>query len=254
MSELKILPSPDVTKEISGGFLVPIHDTHLGKWQIEEDKLDHDNFLPPLVCAELNEGDVIIDLGAFNGDHSIAYSRKVGEKGIVMAVEAGELAFHCLKHNAGLFEHKNVFPLHSCISDFCGESVTHSTSENLGASVATLIPREKLVEGERYLMTVTVDYLASLVQKPINFIKMDIEGWEVKALIGASHTLKNNKPKMLIEVNQEALKNQGSTPGDIFAILKMMGYEWKIVQPECKLGDPMFDILCTPSETGVSRF
>lgn len=236
------------TQTITGGFLVPNKDSHLGAWQIQEDRLDHDNFLPPFVCSKLKEGNVVIDLGAFDGDHSIAYSKAVGAGGIVIAVEAGAFAFECLKHNAGLFEHKNVFPLHSAISDFCGESIVHNSNENLGASVCTLVERDKLVEGEKYLMTVTIDYLASLCARKIDFIKMDIEGWETKALIGGSKTLRDHKPLMLIEINEGALKNQGSKALEIYEILMLQGYEWEIVQPECTVDSAQFDIFCHPKK------
>lgn len=237
------------TQTITGGYLVPLKDSHLGAWQIEEDRLDHDNFLPPFVVSKLREGNCVLDLGSFNGDHAIAYSKAVGPTGIVIAVEAGSLAFECLKHNAGLFEHKNVFPLHSAISDFCGESISHTQNDNLGASVCTLVERDKLVEGEKYLMTVTIDYIASLQEgRKINFIKIDCEGWETKALIGGSKTLRDHKPQMLIEINEGALKAQGSTAIEIYEILTLQNYEWEIVQPECTVDSPQFDIFCYPKK------
>ena len=60
--------------EIEGGFKVPA-DTHLGHWQQETNKLDHDNFLPPLVCSHLKAGGVVIDCGAFRSEE-----RRVGKE------------------------------------------------------------------------------------------------------------------------------------------------------------------------------
>lgn len=231
------------TQIIRGGFMVPI-DTHLGKWQIEEQKLDHDNFLPPLVCSHLKDGQCIIDCGAFNGDHSIAYSRAVGKNGMVIAVEPGSLAYECLKHNVPLFPFKNTFALQSAVSEECGESVSHFTNENLGGSTCQVVDNKKRKEGEKYLLTVTIDYLAHQAERKIDFIKMDIEGFEAKALLGAIHTLKKDKPGLLIEVNSGALMLQGDTQEDIFAILDYHSYRWEIAQPDCKLSDPQFDLLC----------
>lgn len=234
-----------ITKE---GWAVAEGDSHISKWIEEIGDLQHDLFLPPFVVSKLKQGDCVIDLGANLGSHSIAYSKAVGAAGIVIAVEAGQLAFECLKHNAGLFQHKNVFPLHSAVSDFCGESISHTQNDNLGASVCTLVERDKLVEGEKYLMTVTIDYLASLCAKKIDFIKMDVEGWEVKALIGGAKTLRDHKPQMMIEINEGALKAQGSKPADILEILILNNYTYEIVQPESKWGDPQFDIFCKPKK------
>lgn len=241
------------TKEITGGFLVPLNDSHLGKWQIEEDKLDHDNFLPPFVVSKLKQSHCVLDIGAFNGDHTIAYSKAVGPEGLIIAVEAGQLAFSCLTHNVKLFEHKNVFSIHAAVSEFCGESIAHTVNENLGASVVNVISRENLIKGEKYLLTVTIDYLATLSKRKINFIKLDIEGFEVKALIGGSKCLRDDKPQMLIEVNEVALKNQGSSPEELMEVLLYHGYHWDIVQPDLTVTAPQFDIFCQPNESKIIR-
>jgi FkbM family methyltransferase len=43
-----------------------------------------------------------------------------------------------------------------------------------------------------------------LPNEAITFIKMDLEGWEIKALYGAEQTIKNNKPKLAIAVYHAA--------------------------------------------------
>jgi hypothetical protein len=87
--------------------------------------------------------------------------------------------------------------------------------------------------------------LDSLRLEP-DFIKLDIEGCEVKALKGAEQTILKHKPKMVIEVNHEALRRQGSYPGEIFGWLKDHGYQWSIMQENMGRTDPMYDILCLP--------
>lgn len=232
------------TKEITGGFLVPANDSHISAWQIESDRLDHDRHLHDYVAGKLKLGDCMLDLGAYDGDSCFQPSKIVGPDGLIMAVEAGSLAFSCLKHNVELFETRNVFPIHAAISEHCGESSSHIENVNLGASVVNVVPRESLVKGEKYLLTITIDYLMNLSKRKINFIKLDIEGFEVKALIGGSKCLQNDKPKMLIEVNEVALKNQGSSPEELMEALLYFGYHWEIVQPEAKVGDAQFDIFC----------
>ena len=43
---------------------------------------------------------------------------------------------------------------------------------------------------------ITVDDLVG--EKPVSYIKMDVEGEELKAILGAEETIVRNKPKMLI--------------------------------------------------------
>lgn len=232
------------TQIIVGGFMVPKNDTHLSVWAVETQRLDHDRFLTPFACEFIHEGDVVIDAGACFGDHTIAYSKAVGDKGQVVAIEAGPV-FECLKHNVGLFPNKNTYALHAALSETCGESVQHLSNENIGASICQDVPKDKLVKGNKYLLTVTLDYIAQELEKRVDFIKLDIEGYECKALIGATRTLKD-KPKMLIEVNEAALMLQGDTVQDLCTILAMNNYEWKIVQPQCTETSPIYDILATP--------
>lgn len=236
----------ELTTVIRGGFLVPnpSSDSHISTWQIQEQKLDHDSHTPNLVCEHLKPSQTCLDLGAFNGDHSICYNRALGPTGHLVSVEAGKLAFECLKFNSALFQHPRcIFPLHAAISDTCGQSVSWNGNSNLGASTCQDV--EKLVEGRTYLLTVTIDYIAQQLERKIDFIKLDIEGYECKALIGATRVLKD-RPKMLIEVNEAALMLQGDTVQDLCTILAMNNYEWKIVQPQCVETDPIYDILCTP--------
>lgn len=240
------METESLTQTIEGGYLVPSKDSHLGAWQLQCGKLDHDEFLPPLVCSHLKRRDFVIDAGAFNGDHSIAYSRILGPDGMIISVEGGSLAFSMLKHNVSLFPDHNTYALQACVSDKDGDIIGHSTNDNLGASICNQIIDPK--EGEKYIRSVTIDFLVIQAQRPLNFLKLDIEGWECKALLGASRTLKNDRPKMLIECNPAALERQGDSLEDVLAILAYHEYDWEIVQPECQLSDPQFDILCKPRE------
>lgn len=233
------------TQIIVGGFMVPKNDTHLSVWAVETQRLDHDRFLTPFACEFINEGDVVIDAGACFGDHTIAYSKAVGDKGQVVAVEAGPV-FECLKHNVGLFPNKNTYALHAALSETCGESVQHISCENVGASICQDVPKNKLVEGNKYLLTVTLDYIAQELEKRVSFCKLDIEGYEARALVGGARLLRDHKPKLLIELNSAALMLQGDCPNDIYTILELNNYEWKIVQPQCTETSPIFDILATP--------
>lgn len=231
--------------QTSKGWNVINGDSHYSKWIEENGKLE-DNFLAPLVADHLKEGDLVLDLGACYGDHSICYSRAVGKDGMVIAVEAGKMTFECLKSNIEQFPFKNVFPIHTCISEVCGNSISHETNTNIGASICKEVRDENRVVGHSYLMTTTIDFLVHQAQRKCNFIKMDIEGWELKALIGGNKTLREDKPGLLIEINPGALMLQGDTAEDIFELLDMVGYSWRIAQPEAKLGDPMLDIICFP--------
>ena len=227
------------------GWAIGDTDTHIGKWVEDSGKLAHDDFLIPLACSHIKAGDCVIDAGANVGSHTFAYSSKVGKEGTVIAIEPGKVACECLLHNIALFPNNNVMPVKAAISDLDGQTVEHMPSDNLGASVCN--PVQTKIPGNFYLLTVTLDFIASQIGKPINFIKLDIEGWETDALIGASRILRDHKPTLLIEVNRGALENQGSSVKELLEVLHHNQYVYSICQPDCDMASPQFDILATPA-------
>lgn len=57
---------------------------------------------------------------------------------------------------------------------------------------------EKFVSDENNECEMTLDRLQEIIEEKIDFIKMDIEGAEIKALTGAKQLLKNNKDLKLV--------------------------------------------------------
>lgn len=52
--------------------------------------------------------------------------------------------------------------------------------------------------------TINVTTLDMAINEPVSFIKMDIEGWEMKALYGCARHIKEDKPKLAISVYHSA--------------------------------------------------
>ena len=57
--------------------------------------------------------------------------------------------------------------------------------------------------------SITIDEVCKNLNK-LNFIKIDIEGAELKALKGAEKTLNNYKPKLSLEVDQHSFDHINS--------------------------------------------
>lgn len=231
---------PPGVKELKNGLWVIEGDTHISKWIEQQDRLDHDQNSLPFILPLIKEGDVVVDAGAFVGDHTIAYSKAVGKTGIVHAFEPNPVAYQCLMHN--LRGCSNVICHDVGLSNVSGSVPLSGNNNNHGGCYI----------GEHMkLADVPVQSLDEWFYcAKIDLIKFDIEGSEVEALIGAQKLIERCHPTMVIEVNQVALERQGNTVGQLFAILESHGYEWKIMQENCCATDPMYDIICahTPPE------
>lgn len=212
-------------KILDNGIAVIEGDTHISRWVEEEGRLDHDQNSLPIILEHIKEGDWVVDGGAFIGDHTRAYLDRVKNSGRVFAFEPNPKAFECLVHNC---------PEARCepfgLSDLDG-GAGMLENENSGAS--------KLVNGDSVMLVRLDDYKLP----KLDFLKLDVEGYELKALRGAEETIDIHRPVMWIEINKGALNDQGVEPKDVIKFALDYGYE---VIPYPDEGGPQYDILCIP--------
>jgi hypothetical protein len=109
-------------------------------------------------------------------------------------------------------------------------------SENKNAGVGRLL---RDTPTEIQIKTITLD---SLQLSALDFLKIDVEGYEVGVLEGAALTIKKYRPKMWIEINVSALDQQGKTARDIENFLTELNYTYAAF-PE--IGE-QYDLLCIP--------
>lgn len=211
-------------------------DTHIGKWVQESGRLDHDAGIGDLIVPLLQSHFYVVDGGANIGTHTIRYAAAV-PAGNVYAFEPNPEAFICLKHN--LRNYGNTECLHYGLSNTV-ESPTLLQDQNVGGS--HLVRREGMCDGKALCIT-----LDSMQLPRCDFIKLDVEGWELFALQGATETIQKHRPTMLIEMNMGTLARNGVTYQDIFEFLSQMGYEWKPFAQDVDLNhEPQYDLLATP--------
>lgn len=217
---------------------------------VETEGLAHDKFLIPLACENIPniESCIVIDVGANIGTHSISYAKRIAPlNGTLICIEAGATAFECLKHNAEKFESKTL--LFNCAaSDIHGGTAEHTVNEvNVGGSVVGEEKNE--IVSSNTVRTITIDGLLSdgKIDLPVSFIKIDVEGYEFKVLLGAYETLKKHRPIILMEMNSFRLQEAGSSYVQIYDWLLKENYAWRICEPESKGGDLVYNILCWPN-------
>ena len=206
-------------------------DTHLGKWIIENERLDHDRSTLPLLDEFIHRGFTVVDIGAFIGDHTIYYAQRVGSRGSVYAFEPNPQAFQCLEYN--MKGKENVVCFNRGVSNK-RHKIGLAHDLNAGATHA-------IAEGD--IQCVALD---EINLPECDFIKIDCEGMEVKALLGATLTIKKFAPVMLIEVNEHALERQGESRASLLALLDSMGYEYRNLYKNESIEGAQVDIICTP--------
>ncbi len=144
-----------------------------------------------------NYGDIVVDIGAHIGLYSLIGSKRVGEKGKIIAIEPHPSNFEILNRNIQLNQFTNIITLNCAIYDKNMRMRLYSTDVSGFSGHHSLILKraEKFIEVNAY----TLDYiLQSLGIMEVNWIKIDVEGAEFEVLQGAQDILANSKDLSLI--------------------------------------------------------
>ena len=147
---------------------------------------------------KVNQGDFVIDGGACWGDTSLYFADKVGAKGKVYAFEFVKDNLTILKKNIDLNKHleNRIELVENALWDISGEVLEFSPR---GPSTWLGVVKKNVIAQQA--STLTIDDLVEEKRIPkIDFIKMDIEGSELPALIGAKKTIQEFKPKLAISI------------------------------------------------------
>ena len=158
------------------------------------------------LTRELKPGDVFYDVGANAGFFSLLGSKRVGQKGHVFAFEPLPENIKTLKGNLQLNDIQNCTVVEAAVSDSVG---TVRFSPGPHSSMAHIAQQGSDGQELMLLRAVTLDEFASTSPVP-DFIKMDIEGAEIRALHGSEGILEGAcPPKLMIEFHGEGLREQG---------------------------------------------
>ena len=143
----------------------------------------------------LEKGDTVFDIGAFKGDTAIFFADAVGREGMVYSFEPVKSNYDYLVKNIKLNGLQDIVtPVNKGCSDKSG--VLKLVSAESGTPWSFLSEEEDTDEEAE--VTSLDDFVASNNINKLDFIKMDVEGWEYKVILGARNTIKRLKPKFAI--------------------------------------------------------
>lgn len=173
----------------------------------------------------VNKGMVIADVGANFGYYTILCSKIVGNAGKVFAFEPSR------KFRERLVDH---IRRNNCTNvDVIGEGLSNKKETRrlfVGGDSASLYYWGSDARNADWEQ-VDFDTFDAFVRREkierLDFVKVDIDGHEIRFLEGAKKSLRTMKPVILIECNQLSLQKAGSDVDDLFAALRSLGYEFR---------------------------
>jgi FkbM family methyltransferase len=172
---------------------------------------------------------VVFDVGAHSGQFTKLFAR-IAANGQIYAVEPGSYARSILRMVVWLHGLSNVAVLPMAFGAASGlETLTLPIKQrsSLGFGLAHLgaaQERWRAVAQELVSLTTLDTVVAALELDRVDFIKADIEGWELHLLRGGEHALRRFRPRLMIELAGEHLARAGDRLDDAFAFLSELGY------------------------------
>lgn len=171
----------------------------------------------------LKDGDTFLDVGGNIGIFSLNAAKIVGKEGRVYAFEAFKPNYEKFFQHLSVNHFNNVTLEHLAVADHNDyiEILYNERYGNIGMASSYL---EHFTAKEKVKSIVLDDYIKNQQITKIDLIKIDIEGGEFSALQGVQGILTYYKPKIIIEINNIALKSSSHSEEELIHLLVEKGY------------------------------
>lgn len=176
----------------------------------------------------VKSGDVVFDVGANAGVMSVYISHLVGQTGRVRAFEPVGETYYLLKENLTLNRCENTQAENIALDSENGFKIMHCFEKNnsewnsFGApNFGGVTPSQEIK-----IQTITIDeYARKNNIERINFLKIDVEGFEREVLKGARQLLKQGRIDYIsFEISKIPITAAGIVPREIFDLLAQENY------------------------------
>jgi FkbM family methyltransferase len=184
--------------------------------------------LLPVLAPHIPADGVVLDVGAHAGQYTRLFKR-LAPRGRVYAFEPAAYARALLGRVVRLRRLRGVEIVAAGLSDAPGAlslSTPIKPKGDVGYGLAHLGPETRFAEvWQETVPLTTIDaFVAERGLERLDYVKADIEGWEMRMLAGASETLARFRPAIQIELIEDFLARAGDTARDVFDLLLPLGY------------------------------
>ncbi|MEM9573992.1 MAG: FkbM family methyltransferase [Pseudomonadota bacterium] len=178
-----------------------------------------------LYCTFIQPGDVVIDGGANAGMHTIPLAKRVGQSGKVIAVEPQAECISDLRRWLAKERLTDRVDVHQgVLADKNGIEDFWINTDNNAMSARAIDSHSLAISTRVEVSAYHIDELKD--DRRVGFIKLDVEGGEYHALLGAKDTLTRDRPLIVFENGGAATASvNGYEVSDFTGLFEMCGYE-----------------------------
>lgn len=199
---------------------------------------------------------VIIDIGVNIGLTSLNFA-KISPDAVIIGFEPDIKNFRKAEKNLSINEITNVKILNKGLGE-ASDTVRLSRVNAANAGMNRILPKSSEDQGQVYESTEIQiikfdDFAAEENLSKIDLIKIDVEGYELNVLKGAANSIRKYKPVLFIELDDDNLREQNSTAGELVLFLEKTNYECFDAKENSRLRSSdsfdncYFDIICHPA-------
>lgn len=184
------------------------------------------------IIAAVEKGQTVLDIGAHKAGYLYFMLKQVGPAGRVFAFEPQSKLFQYIKHMKGLFRWENVSIEHLALSDAAGLATLYipankkSKTSSPGATIAVLKESSGIAATEK-VITETLDAYCTRNNIQPSFLKVDVEGNELRIFQGGIDTLKKFRPKILVEIEERHVGKEKVL--ETFMFMESLGYKGQVI-------------------------
>ena len=178
----------------------------------------------------IHPGMHVLDIGANLGLYTVLFSRLVGESGWVTAIEPDPELFETLKTNCQINSLSNVTLYNVAAGSSSSVGVLARSLVNAGDSRMSPGHASELRRSVE-VRVVTIDEIAA--GERVDFIKIDVQGWEGEVIRGMHQVLTYNPAVQIrFEYWPYGLRAAGSDPIALLGALENYGFQvWPVAEP-----------------------
>jgi FkbM family methyltransferase len=174
-------------------------------------------------------GSLVLDIGANIGAHTLHLAQLVGPGGRIIAFEPTDFAFHKLRRNLELNPQlaSRVTPCHSFLTGTDADQVPSAIYSSWPLAResglhAKHLGREMRTEAARARSLDSV--LTELADRPVQLVKLDVDGFECDVLRGATTLLREVRPVFVMELAPYVLEERGTSLDEFIGFFVPNGY------------------------------
>ncbi len=191
----------------------------------------HEPLTTKLTTKELRNGMVCVDIGSNIGYYALLESKIVGKNGKIFAIEPSPENFNYLNNNLKLQNFSNTETHQIAIGNQDG---TAKLTVGNKSNHSKVITEYQTIPNGLDVISVPIKKLDTFVQEQniskIDFVRMDVEGFELNVIEGMKNVLRKLRPMIQVEVHKKFLGAKNTKK--LLEIFKDEGYDIKHYVPK----------------------